>query len=167
MLIRFMKLAAILTLVLLTSSCQFFETEKISSETFYEEELKEIDWEDVDQYPSFSVCEEFTEKQNQKKCFETTLSNYIYEAVAAKNIVTNQNINSTVLLDFNISKTGSISNLTIEIDSLLTQKIPLLKVWLAQSIDSLPKMAPAYKRGIPVETKFTLPIVIKTEGATN
>ena len=148
-------------------SCQFFETEKISSETFYEEELKAINWEDVDQYPAFSVCEEFTEKQEQKHCFETTLSQYVYQTIGSKNIVTGQDINSTVFLAFNISNTGEISNLNIEMDSVIEKEIPLLRQWLVESIDSLPKAAPAYKRGIPVNTKFTLPLVIKSETSIN
>ena len=148
-------------------SCQFFETEKISSETFYEEELKMINWEDVDQYPAFPECEHFTEKLEKKNCFETTLSGYVYKKIGSKKIITNQDLNDTVFLDFNISKSGEILNLNIVIDSVIQRKIPLLKDWLIQSIDSLPKLIPAYKRGIPVETKFTLPVVIKTEMPTN
>lgn len=148
-------------------SCQFFETEKISSETFYEEELKAINWEDVDQYPAFSVCEEFTEKQEQKHCFETTLNRIIHQTLESKNIVTGKDINSTVLLAFNISNTGEISTLNIEMDTMIEKEIPLLRQWLVESIDSLPKAAPAYKRGIPVNTKFTLPLVIKSETSIN
>lgn len=158
-------IAILLSLFLV--SCQFFETEKISSETFYKEELKAINWEDVDQYPAFSVCEEFTEKQDQKHCFETTLSRYVYQTIGSKNIITGQDINSTVLLAFNISNTGEISNLNIKMDTVIGKEIPLLRQWLVQCIDSLPQVAPAYKRGIPVNTKFILPVVIKTETSIN
>jgi hypothetical protein len=148
-------------------SCQFFETEKISSETFYEEELKAINWEDVDQYPAFSVCDEFTEKKEQKQCFETTLGRIVHQTIESKNIITGQDINSTVLLAFNISNTGEISNLNIEMDTVVEKEIPLLRQWLIESIDSLPQVAPAYKRGIPVKTKFILPLVINSEAPTN
>ena len=33
-----------------------------------------------------------------------------------------------------------------------------------ESIDSIKVVAPAYKRGIPVNTEFTLPIILKTQG---
>ena len=158
-------LAILLSLFLV--SCQFFETEKISSETFYEEELKAINWEDVDQYPAFSACEEFTEKKEQKHCFETTLSQYVYQTIESKNIVTGQDISSRVLLTFNISNTGEISNLNIEMDTVIEKEIPFLRQWLEECIDSLPQAAPAYKRGIPVNTKFTLPLVIKSKTSTN
>lgn len=156
------RLLSIGFLLLLASSCQYFDTEKISSETFYEEELKAIDWEDVDQYPAFKNCEHLTEKELQKQCFETTLSNHIYDQIASKKIVTNTNLNSSVNLHIHIAKTGSIARVEVTMDSLLLEKIPLLEGWLRQGIDSLPVMAPAYKRGIPVKTEFTLPVIIAT-----
>jgi len=155
----FLTLLAALTLV----SCQFFETEKISSDEFFDEEIKAIDWEDIDQYPTFPDCEKHTEKLEKKNCFETSLRQYVHRSIGSRNLSTHEDLNDTVLLKFNISKTGEISNLNISLDSLLKQKIPLLEEWFVQSIDSLPKLAPAYKRGIPVETEFTLPVVLKTQ----
>jgi hypothetical protein len=70
-------------------------------------------------------------------------------------------------LAFNISNTGEISNLNIEMDTVIEKEIPFLRQWLVECIDSLPQAAPAYKRGIPVNTKFTLPLVIKSKIATN
>jgi hypothetical protein len=156
-----------LILVLVLTSCQFFETEKISSDEFYEEGIKAIEWDDVDHYPTFKACEQYTEKTNQKKCFETTLGTFVQEFIANKKITSNQDLNHTAVMDFNISKTGEISNLNITVDSVLLQKVPQLKEWLAQSMDSLPKLEPAQKRAVPVATQFTLPVVIKTEKVTN
>ncbi|MDC8002868.1 hypothetical protein POV27_02275 [Aureisphaera galaxeae] len=153
-----------ITLVTL-SSCQWFDTEKISSETFYEEELKAIDWEDVDQYPTFKDCDHITEKEAQKQCFETTLATPIYRTISSKKLVTHHDLNDTVWVRFSITKEGAFSNVETEMDSALQVQIPLLESWIRQSMDSLPKMAPAYKRGIPVETRFGLPIVVKTEKA--
>ncbi|MEM7085295.1 MAG: hypothetical protein AAF489_03885 [Bacteroidota bacterium] len=162
-----MKQLKFLFILLLVSSCQYFETEKISSDTFYEEEMKTIDWEQVDQYPAFSNCEQFGEKADQKRCFETTISRYVHEFVANKNLVTQSDLNSTIQMDFTISKLGEISSLNVVMDSTLQKKMPRLKEWLTLSIDSLPKLLPAYKRGIPVETKFRLPVIINSEKITN
>jgi hypothetical protein len=162
-----MKQLLFLFVLLLATSCQYFETEKISSDTFYEEEIKAIDWEQVDRYPAFANCEQFTEKEEQKKCFESTLSRYVHEFVAAKNLVTQSDLNSTIQMNITISKLGAISNLSIDMDSTIQKKIPRLKEWLTHSIDSLPKLLPAYKRGIPVETKFRLPVIINSEKTTN
>ena len=152
---------------MLATSCQFFETDKISSETFYEEEIKAIDWDQVDRYPAFSNCEQFSEKEEQKHCFETTLSRYVHEFIASQNLVTQSDLNSAIQMNFTISNQGEISNLSIVMDSTIQKKIPRLKEWLTHSIDSLPKLLPAYKRGIPVETKFQLPVLIKSEKTTN
>ncbi len=147
----------------LATSCQFFETEKISSETFIEEEIKSINWNDVDQYPVFSECEDFTDKLDQKKCFETTLSSQLYYYLHSEKIVVTHNLNDTLELEFEVSAKGELTITNIEIDSILETELPLLKDYIIKSIDTIQPVAPAYKRGIPVRTSFTLPIVIKTD----
>lgn len=162
-----MKQLFYLALLLFASSCQFFETEKISSETFYEEDLKAIDWEDVDQYPAFPECISFTEKWEKKHCFEETLQKYVSRSIGSKKMSTHTELHDTVLLEFSINRTGKISILNITMDSTLVRQLPSLRQWLAESIDSLPTLEPANKQGVPVETQFTFPVVIRTEGTTN
>lgn len=151
----------------MVTSCQFFDTEKVSSDVIYEEKMKTIEWDQVDNYPAFPTCKEYAEKEAQKNCFETTLNTYVSEFIARKNLITASDINSVVHLDFTISRTGEIVDLQIAMDSTLLQEIPSLKEWLTHSIDSLPELEPANKEAIPVATKFTLPVVIKSEKTTN
>jgi len=47
-------------------------------------------------------------------------------------------------------------------DSLLKNDFPNLETLIHSSIESLKPLAPAYKRGIPVKTRFTLPVIVKT-----
>ena len=68
----------------------------------------------------------------------------------------------TLKVNFEISSSGQLSILEIKMDSLLQKEFPDLEMWILQSIDSLKPVAPAYKRGIPVKTQFTLPVIIKT-----
>jgi len=145
------------------SSCQFFETEKISTETFYEEELKTINWKDVDQYPVFAQCGDIAEKLAQKSCFESMLSSRIYESINSKKIVAHRDLNDTVTLDFSVNKEASLSVTQIQMDSVLRSEFPYLEQWILESVDSVSIVAPAFKRGIPVKTEFTLPIIIKTQ----
>jgi len=157
-----MKYVLLLLVTLLATSCQFFETEKISSETFYDEEIKMIDWKDVDQYPIFKSCESLSEKKAQKDCFENTLAAYLFEAVTSNKDMAIKDLNDTVYVKFSVSEKGQLSVKSIDMDSLTKAELPRLEEKLRKKIDSIVLTAPAYKRGIPVKTKFTLPIVLQT-----
>lgn len=146
----------------MATSCQFFETEKVSSENIYEEEMKTIDWKDVDSYPSFSNCENALEKPEQKECFTNTISTQLYKSLNHEEIVATRDIYDTVKVNFEVSSNGQLSILQIKMDTVLQKEFPNLETWLLQSIDSLKPVAPAYKRGIPVKTQFTLPVIIRT-----
>jgi hypothetical protein len=149
--------------LLMATSCQFFETEKISTETFYNEELKTIDWSEVDQYPLFEACENLSEKENQKNCFIGTLSTFLYEAANNSISSTHLSLDSTVFIEFSISEKAELKVAAIEMDSTVSATFPRLNAALRARIDSMKLVAPAYKRGIPVRTEFTLPIDIVTE----
>jgi hypothetical protein len=144
----------------MTTSCQYFETDKISKEAFYQEELKTIDWKDVDQYPAFQKCENFTEKMEQKSCFENTLSSHLRQSFIHHNAISIRDLNDTITIKFTISNTGKLSITDMHITKTIKAEFPQLDNWLEESIDTLNPAAPAYKRGIPVATQFTLPIII-------
>lgn len=145
------------------SSCQFFETEKISSETIIENEIKSINWNDVDSYPIFKECEGVSGKLETKSCFETTLSKHLYQSIQSDSMVVSTDLNQRVLINFQINEKGNLSVSEIEIDSILQAQIPLLKNNILSGLDSIQPIAPAYKRGIPVKTSFQLPLVIRTD----
>ncbi len=153
----------ILLLSILFSSCQLFETNKISSESFFETEMESINWKDVDQYPVFSECEHLTEKSAQKKCFEAMLSAQLYQSISSEKFVVAKDLNDTVLLDFSVNIDGKLIMNTIKMDSVLKLVLPNFEHYILACVDSLQLVAPAYKRGIPVHTTFSLPIVIKTK----
>ena len=158
-----MKYPIFLLIVLVSlTSCQFFETEKISSETFYQEELKSIDWNDVDQYPVFSNCQENSRKSEQRNCFEKAISQQIHQSILKWNLKIMDPILDTISVSFSISKSADLKVTNVDMDSILDMRLPQLKNIIPASIDSLSVIAPAYKRGIPVNTTFTLPIVFKT-----
>lgn len=149
-------------LLILATSCQFFETEKVSSDEIYKEEMETIDWKDVDRYPSFSNCENKLEKPEQKECFISTISSRLYQSINNENMVAVREVYDTVKVNFEVSSKGELSILEIKMDTLLQKEFPNLETWLVQSIDSLKPVAPAYKRGIPVKTQFTLPVIIQS-----
>lgn len=144
------------------TSCQYFETEKISSETIFEEEIKTIDWKEVDQYPSFPACESILEKPAQKDCFIGTINSHLYQAINHQDLIAVREVYDTVKVKFEIGSSGRLSITEIEMDSLLKNDFPDLETWIYRSIDSLQPLAPAYKRGVPVKTQFILPVVVQT-----
>ena len=146
---------------LLCMSCNNFEFKKISTERFFEEELKSINWNEVDVYPGFKNCEAVIKKVQQKTCFQKTLTSSFYKYLQEKTPKVNQAINDTVFLSLSISNVGQINLTKIEGDALIFDLIPKLKQWLQESVKQLPKASPASKRGIPVATQFKLPIIIK------
>tara|TARA_B100000795_G_scaffold176594_1_gene133455 strand:+ start:196 stop:672 length:477 start_codon:yes stop_codon:yes gene_type:complete len=151
-------------LVLFTmASCQYFETDKISSDTFYKEEIKTISWNDVDQFPNFNSCQDTSGKMASKACFENTLISKIYAGFSAKHFVSIRTIKDTLWVAIAVSQTGNIAVNAIEMDSITALTFPDLSTWIRQSVDSIAPVAPAHKRGVPVAVAFKLPVVLQTK----
>lgn len=149
-------------LLLLATSCQFFETEKVSSDEIFKDEIKTINWKDVDRYPSFVACSEVLDKPEQKDCFINTISTHLYQNISREDMVAVREVYDTVKVRFEVSSAGRLSILEIEMDTLLQKEFPDLEMLIFNSVDSLQPVAPAYKRGIPVRTQFILPVIVQT-----
>ncbi len=144
-------------------SCDHFETKKVSSEDILKQELEALNWNDVDQYPSFSECDTLTEQEALKKCFENTFVRHINTFLSDQNIVVDNDVNDTIVLDLTIDKSGTVEVLDINLKTETREEIPEIDSLLIQSVKTLPKLFPAIKRGQQVTTKFQLPIVIKIQ----
>lgn len=156
-----MKQIAVFLLCSVLVSCQYFDVKKTSTEAILKEELKTFNTHDVDSYPSFLVCDSLQTKVKTKQCFETTLSNHIYNQLQAQTIIVNQDVNDTIMLSFLISEKGTLQIKNIKVDSLTMQQIPDIKNLITESLNTLPKIFPAIKRGQQVKTEFKLPIVLQ------
>ena len=152
-----------LLILLFILSCKDLKVKKTSSEAILNEELNAFNWNEIDQYPSFSICDSFVEKAEKKDCFQNTISNHIYSSLANEQITVTQNINDTVIIQFQISEKGKLSFLNIKTDTLTLQEIPNLKSLITNSIYNLPEIFPAIKRGQQVKTAFKLPLIINVE----
>lgn len=158
-----MRKTIILLFLPLLTGCEYFETRKISSEEVLEQETKSLNWKQVDEYPAFEHCENIKELSRARECFERTVADSIYAQLAKQQPVVTEPINDTLMLYLEITKTGRPVVDSISADSTTIRELPDIKRWLRQSVDSLPKIYPASKRGIPVSTKFKMPIVVKAE----
>jgi len=155
-----MKHLYVFILVFMLISCEYFNVKKTSSEAILNEELQTFNWNEVDIYPAFSSCDSMSTKQEKKQCFESHLTNQIFSFLEREGIVVTQDINDTIVLSFQVSETGVLSLSSSNIDTLTLQEIPNIKTLLNRSIDSLPVIFPAIKRGQQVKTAFELPVII-------
>lgn len=155
-----MKHFFVFLFILSLTSCEYFNVKKTSSEAILKEELQTFNWNDVDEYPSFSICDSSNTKEERTLCFQETITQNITSYLQKERIVVTQDINDTIMLHFQVSKKGELLLLQTKIDSLTTKEIPNIKPLLDKSLDSLPKIFPAIKRGQQVTTEFKLPIVI-------
>ena len=158
-----MKKILLLLLFPFLNSCEELQPRKISSEEILTEEIKELDWNDVDQYPAFEECREYIDADAARECFGNKVASYFYARLEEKKPVVTSAINDTVILFLRISEEGIPAIDSVKVDSLVREQLPQINLWLEQSVDSLPKIYPATKRGIPVVTKFEMPIVIQAE----
>ncbi len=157
-----MRKSLLPVLILILTSCDF-ETKKISSEEVLEQETRTLNWKEVDEYPAFEACQDETELAAARTCFETQIARTIYSFLSGQQPVVTESINDTLYIYLEITKEGKPQIDSIEVDTIVTNQLPDIENWLRQSIDSLPRIYPASKRGIPVSTVFKMPVVVKAE----
>jgi hypothetical protein len=157
------KILVLFWISFLLFSCEEFKTRKITSEEILIEETRDFNWHEVDEYPAFSECRSITEVELAKACFGNKVAQYFYSRLEAKQPVVTEALDDTLYLYLKISEKGKPAIDSMEIDSLVLRQLPQIRTWLSQSVDSLPKIYPATKRGIPVKTTFRMPVVIKAE----
>lgn len=158
-----MKLFLPIFLLLTAVGCKRFETQRISSQDILREESQELNWKEVDQYPAFEECRQFLREETAKACFGQKVKEYVYARLEDKQPVVTQAIHDTLLLHLIISHDGQPRIDSLVVESSVLEQLPEIRTWIQQSIDSLPKIHPATKRGIPVTTKFLIPLVIQTD----
>jgi len=141
-------------------SCNYFDVKKTTSEAILNEELKTFNWSEVDDYPTFDVCNNKSSKEEKKNCFQKTLTKIVTSKIQNDTIIVSQDIEDTIVMKFQISEKGILTLITVQVDSLTSAEIPNIESLLSNSLDSLPKIYPAIKRGQQVKTAFTLPIII-------
>jgi hypothetical protein len=152
----------LLLLTLSLYSCQYFNSQVPNQDELLEKELKAINWNQVDELPSFSNCDSLVDKTQKKQCFFDFLTQLIQQKLSVDTLTVlypkldTINVKVTVLADatlqFEPQINDTLSYNTTKIDS-------ILKVRLVD----FPKVNPAIKRGIPVKTQFVLPVILNVE----
>ena len=156
------KLLPILLLILL-QSCQYLEKKVPNEKELLDKQMKEINWNEVDEYPSVADCEKLKDVAQRKQCFFEFLTTTIQQKLAIDTLSTmfpkldTIEVKVTVLPNSDMEfepqfPKDSVAYDTIKIDSILRVRLV-----------GFPRVNPAIKRGIPVKTQFVLPVIIRSE----
>ena len=152
-----MKRLILIVILAMLTSCDDFNKKKIDTQEILEEELKSINWNDVDEYPTFTICDT---SANKKVCFEDVLRNRLNDYLSRQNIIVTEDVSDTILLKIHIDNKGNFTIKNIVSNEMTKTQIPELDSLLRHSFDSLPKIYPAIKRSQQVATEFSLPVVV-------
>lgn len=145
-----------------TTSCDLFKGKEKATKEAVQQELAEIDWNTVDELPSFPKCQELLGEE-AKNCFEKVVTQHMMTHLGAQEFEVTNAINDTVFVNMLVTSDGEVQFKKIKQSILLQKELPGLEQAIKTSITKLPKALPAHKRGIPVNAKFVLPIYLKID----
>ena len=157
----FLRVFTFLITIIFCTSCDYFSTTQ-NKNTSTENSLDTIvDVSSVDVSPSFPVCDSIIEKTKKTTCFRTTIHQLITEKLSENKLTSKDSIDEIVNVHLLINSKGNIVFKELESSERIKNDFPQLEILLKTSVESLPKIYPATKRGIPVTTQYILPIRIK------
>lgn len=120
-----------------------------------------VNFNSVDRYPSFNVCDSIINKEEKSDCFRTTIHKKIGEELLKHKLVIKESINETVYIDLVINAKGVFKLDSVKLSKTILKELPQLDSILRLSVQKLPIILPAIKMGIPVTTRYSLPIKIQ------
>jgi hypothetical protein len=148
--------------LLIFTSCEIFSPQSSTSKSNLQVLDTVIDFTSVDVYPIFSDCENFAENDDQKECFETSITEKLAELLLDNDLKVNKEVNDTTSIDILIDNTGKASLASINSPNSILKELPNLENVIRKSISQLPTMKPALKRGMFVKSQYRLVIIVKT-----
>jgi hypothetical protein len=119
-----------------------------------------VDFTSVDFSPSFKICDSIIDKKEIASCFRNTIHQKIGAELQKHYLTVKDSINEVIYVDVLISSKGEIIFDETSTSENIKEQLPKLDSILKESVKNLPKIHPAIKRGIPVNTKYRLPIRI-------
>jgi len=147
----------------LFTSCDWFTSNEEKTQELVNEEMRNINFNEVDRYPLFEDCDELMDKSGQLDCFQNTLLSQYTETLEDFEFQFVSDINTTVYVDFMVDFNGEISVLEVQRNEDIENQIPEFRSIITQSLKGLPPLSPALKRGVPVSSKFRIPIIVNSK----
>lgn len=120
-----------------------------------------INFNEVDFSPSFKICDSIIEKEAKSVCFRTAIHQKIGEELQKQVFMIQDSIYEIVNVSLIIDSKGKIQFEKMDASEIIKNQLPKLDILIQESIQKIPAIYPAIKRGIPVTTKYTLPIRIQ------
>lgn len=158
-----MRKVAVLACFCLFTSCDWFASKEEKTQELVNEEMRNINFNEVDKYPLFYNCDEMLDKGGQLECFQNTLLSQYTETLEDFEFKFVSDVNTTIYVDFLVDNKGQISVLEVERNEDIENQIPEFRTIIARSLKGLPPLSPALKRGVPVSSKFRIPIIVNSQ----
>jgi hypothetical protein len=146
-------------LICITSCDQFSLTKKNTQQRLD----TIIDFTSVDFSPSFKICDSLIDKAAKEDCFRNTIHKKIGAVLQKHTLTSKDSINETIFVDLVISLSGEIILKGVQSSENIKKQFPELDSIIQLSVDQLPSIYAAVKRGMPVTTKYQLPIRIQLQ----
>jgi hypothetical protein len=159
-----MKNILLFSLLLLIISCQYFEKQVPDEKELLEQELKKINWDEVDEFPSVLQCDTIKDAEIKKQCFFDYMAQTIQERIGIDTLrieypkIDTINVKITINTDSSLQFETQYTN-----DSIALADKTKIDSILMSRLSDFPKVEPAIKRGVKVKTQFVLPVIIKME----
>jgi hypothetical protein len=157
-----MRKVAVLACFCLFTSCDWFTSKEEKTQELVNEEMRNINFNEVDRYPLFDTCDEMLDKTGQLNCFQNTLITQYTETLEDFEFQFVSDINTIIYVDFMVDHKGEISVLEVQRNEDIENQIPEFRSIITQSLKGLPPLSPALKRGVPVSSKFRIPIIVNS-----
>ncbi len=148
------------TLLMAACSCKEITGEVPVKAELLKEELRSIDWKQVDEYPSIAECDRQESKEQRRLCFFQVLTAAIQDKLNADTLPLRHPQLDTIKVKVTIYPDARMQFESIVPSDTLSPKSIRVDSILQARITDFPKVTPALKRGIPVRTQFILPVVV-------
>lgn len=154
----FLRVFFVVFLLIFCTSCDYFPLSK-------KQQLPSLDtiinFNEVDFSPSFPACDSLIEKEAKSLCFRTNMHQKIASFLQKQVFTIKDSIDELVEVHLRIDTKGITHLEKINAAEIIHEQLPSLDSLIGISVKNLPIIYPAIKRGIPVTTKYILPIRIQ------
>lgn len=155
-----LRVYSFLILIIFCTACTYFPSTQNNTASSTNSLDTIVDFSSIDVSPSFSVCDSLLDKVKKTNCFRTTIHQLITKKLSDNQLTSEVSIDEMITVHLLINSKGNIVFKELHSSEKVKHNFPKLDSLLKISVESLPKIYPATKRGIPVTTQYQLPIRI-------